>query len=123
MTEYLEDLPAKCPPKESIDEVVESAWRFIGGATVVDKDFYSHAKLNKENRKNATACDFASCSMFTHKRAKDMAKNQFFKRKLAAKLHIPQGAGKHLLDEAGHYHFWFYAGFDPSSAVSSVSKP
>ncbi|WP_306734519.1 hypothetical protein [Marimonas arenosa] len=122
MTNYREELPDGCPPPSANEDALADVWRFIQGQSPVESDFDSHAKLGKPNRKGASECDFASCSLFDTKAAKNMAKNQFFKRKFASRLDIPASSGKHLANSKGHVHLWMYDEFDPVKAVVETVK-
>lgn len=122
MKKFREDLPDGCPPSKASDVALQDVWRFILGTAPKDSDFDSHEKLGRKNRNGASACDFASCSLMDKERAKNMSKNQFFKKKLASRLEVPAASGKHLANDKGHIHFWMYEDFDPVKAVVETIK-
>lgn len=122
MPQYRESLPVDCPPSEAQDGELGEVWRFIQGSTPVDADFDSHAKRGLPNRNSVPPCEFASCSLFETERAKEMAKNQFFKRKLASRLAVPASSGRHITNARGHVSLWMYASFNPCAAVAETVK-
>ncbi|UWQ55107.1 hypothetical protein [Leisingera caerulea] len=122
MTEFLEELPVGCPPDDAEDGLLEEVWRFHQGVTPKPEHFFSHAKLGKNNHRNVCQCVFSSCSLFKTKRARQMAKLPFFKKKMASELKIPAKSGKFLQGRDGHVDFWMYTSFDPLASILRTEK-
>jgi hypothetical protein len=119
---YAEPLPLRCPPPNAADVELVDVFRLVEAKTYSPKDFASHQALEKENKGNADACLWASCSLVRDPR-KHIATWPRLRAscKFALKLTIPVGSGKSLSKKlSNHIHFWAYAGFDTSSKVTGV---
>jgi hypothetical protein len=125
--DWLEALPAGCPPRAAKDIAIEAVYRVVTCASPTMEDFKSHAALKLPLGPGCDPCEWASCSLFKSRdRAVDIAsklpKIRFSKPHLAL-LDISLGDGKSKINQkTSHIHFWASTQFDPASALIEVEK-
>lgn len=125
--DWLEDLPAGCPPCGAKDVELLGVYRVVTTDKPTEGDFQSHAARNVPLRPPATPCDWASCSLFISRDkaieiAGKLPKPRFSNPHLAL-LNIAQGDGKSLVNQRStHVHFWAAKDFDTLSAIVGVEK-
>lgn len=125
--DWLEDLPAGCPPFGAKSIELLGVYRVVTCADPAEVDFKSHAALNLPLRPPATPCEWASCSLFKSRdKAVDIAgklpKPRFSNPHLAL-LNIGEEDGRALVNERStHIHFWAARNFDALEAILEVEK-
>lgn len=122
--EFFEALPPSCPPADAIDCAIGPVYRLVASEQPTDHCFTSKAALGtpKPIGKHVDDCRWASCSLFSKIEViHDLLKLPRIKRKYShiAVLSIPNGAGKHIADDA-HVDFWRYGQFDIRAAIQKV---
>jgi hypothetical protein len=118
---YLEELPAQCPPTSSIDQPIEEAYRLIPTGSAGGAHFASKTKMGIPMIAGGDACSWSACSIFTKVKPLLSLKRLKAENPYLAKLQIPEGTGRHILNSGrGHADFWTYADHCLSACVISV---
>lgn len=120
--EFLESLPASCPPNDAKFDELTGVWRFAASENSSKEEFASHAQLGKTKPDKVDACRWSSCSLFEEKAMRNMAKTPRFRDMFRVKLDIPAASGMHV-NKKGHIDFWMLSTFDPCTAIVEVEKP
>lgn len=118
--DFLEDLPAGCPPDDAKDCELPEVYRLLTSDQVSSEDFLSQAALGVNPPKGMDLCRWASCSLVLD--AKIQKKLPKFKdtHHFAAMLRVPAGAGKSRKSGKNHYDFWCANEFDITGSVVEV---
>lgn len=118
---FKEKLPENCPFPDSQDVALDDVWRFLEDTAVTPDCFDSHAKKGKPVHPKASACQWASCSLFIGDSYSAAAlKLPRFKKFLGrALLSVPMGSGRSYIKEH-HVDFWAFENFDFVACVKKV---
>jgi hypothetical protein len=118
--EFLENLPAGCPPADAEEVASETVvFRIVGNRPPVVDDFYSQRRERPHARFTLPECLACGASVFAN--ADTPTKNlklPKFRGKRVAKVKLISGSGyvKKTLS-AYHYTFWPFRTFDPIEVV------
>jgi hypothetical protein len=117
--EWAEDLPADCPPNDAVAPQNALFYRLVNNIPPVDRDFWSHRKLNPNKRFNVSECIARSCSVLSDlEGCSQIIKLPTQKNKRIVQLVLPPQSG--LIRKTGrnlyHYSWWRAGTFDPISA-------
>lgn len=120
LMEFAEDLPKSCPPEDANDREFDSIFRALPNEAINEKHFLSKLACGEKVPYGTDACRFASCSMFTTKRAaQKMLQYPKYTGGTLAELEIPKGSGESKKKKQ-HVDFWAYKGFSFLSAVKEI---
>jgi hypothetical protein len=113
---FMENLPASCPPETATMKAYGAAWRFVNANPPTDADFRSYAAMrpDKPRPPMVTPCRWASCSMFLTKSTalkklpKPRERFDFF-----VKISITEKCG-FTHQQKDHVDFWRFDTFKPN---------
>lgn len=123
--EWAEDLPAHCPPADAVAPENDLFYRLVNNVPPVDRDFWSHRKLNPSKKFNTSECIARSCSLISDlERCFQVAKLPTQQNKRIVQLILPPQSGR--IKKTGrnfsHYSWWRGGNFDPISASSEILR-
>lgn len=122
--EYAEDLPAECPPTNAHEDALEEVFRLIPQATASAADFASKQAMGEVCAPGSDSCSWASCSLYFDIRPLRKFKRLNKEKPFVARLAIPQGVGRYIVNEkTGHIDFWRFSGNCLSGFVLAVEGP
>ena len=120
MIDFAEELPAQCPPQDANDVKFERIFRTIPDEEIEQKHFLSKMANGDKLQYGTDPCRFASCSMYTAKRAaRKMLQFPKFTGGTVAELTIPEGSGESKKKKQ-HVDFWAYQDFNFLEAVTKI---
>jgi hypothetical protein len=121
---YGEPLPDECPPDNANEGELVGVFRFVPVDQPEEECFASHYALGKlkPSKLDVTECEWASCSLFSSIEAMLKMRGLRKRNPFVAKLEIPAGSGRFILEKNSHIHFWRYGAFNMKSAVVDVFR-
>ena len=123
---WAEDLPPDCPPADAVAPQNNVFYRLVDNIPPVERDFWSHRKLNPNKNFNTTECVARSCSVLSDLEGCSLViKLPTQRNKRIVQLTLPAQSG--LVKKTGrnlyHYSWWRAGNFDPLSASLAVLLP